>query len=188
MIAAVVVSVLLRIRFVFAPVGTDEGGYLAIARAWRHGADLYHDVWVDRPQGLLLLFRAYDTVIGPVGLVRLLSLLFGAVAVVAVAWGVRAAAGAPAGTAAALLVAAMSASPVIEGFQANGELLSGAMSAVAVALACGVFTGRLAERWMFAVGVAGALGWSLKQSGVDGLAAVTLFLLLAAVLHWESWT
>jgi hypothetical protein len=186
-IAAVAVSVALRIRFVFAPVGTDEGGYLAIARAWRHGADLYHDVWVDRPQGLLVLFRAYDMVIGPVGLVRVLSLVFGAIAVVAVAWGVRAVAGVPSGTAAALLVAVMSASPAIEGFQANGELLSGAMSAVAVALACGVLTHRLAERWMVAAGVAGALGWSLKQSGIDGLAAVALFLLLAGVLRWDSW-
>ena len=46
---AVLLSIALRLRFVVAPIGSDEGGFLAIARAWRHGADLYEDVWVDRP-------------------------------------------------------------------------------------------------------------------------------------------
>jgi hypothetical protein len=88
---------------------------------------------------------------------------------------------------AALLVAAMSASPAIEGFQANGELLSGAMSAVAVAAACGVITERINERWMLIAGVAGGFGWSMKQSGVDGLAAVAAFLVLSALVGWEGW-
>lgn len=185
--AAVTVSVAMRARFVFAPIGTDEGGYLAVARAWGNGAHLYRNVWVDRPQGLLLLFRAYDMTVGAAGLVRLLAVLFGAVAVVAVAWGVRAVAGPTSGAVAALLVAAMSASPAIEGFQANGELLSGTMSAVAVAAACGVLTERISERWILIAGVAGGLGWSMKQSGVDGLAAVAAFLVLSALVGWDGW-
>jgi hypothetical protein len=48
--AAVIVSVLLRVRMLFTPINADEGGYLAIARAWAHGRVLYRDVWVDRPQ------------------------------------------------------------------------------------------------------------------------------------------
>ena len=39
----------MRARFFFSPMTTDEGGYLAVARAWFHGADLYGKVWVDRP-------------------------------------------------------------------------------------------------------------------------------------------
>jgi hypothetical protein len=185
--AAVAVSAAMRARFVFAPIGTDEGGYLAVARAWGNGGHLYRNVWVDRPQGLLLLFRAYDMTVGSGGLVRLLAVHFGAVAVVAVAWGVCAVAGPTSGAVAALLVAAMSASPAIEGFQANGELLSGAMSAVAVAVACGVLAERISERWMVIAGVAGGLGWSLKQSGIDGLAAVAAFLVLSALVGWDGW-
>ena len=53
-------SVLLRLRFVFTPITSDEGGYLAVARAWGHGKSLYTQVWVDRPQGTLLLYRLWD--------------------------------------------------------------------------------------------------------------------------------
>ena len=45
-------------RFLTAPLTVDEGGYLAVARAWGRGSHLYDDVWVDRPQGLLVLYRS----------------------------------------------------------------------------------------------------------------------------------
>lgn len=181
---AVLLSIALRLRFVVAPIGSDEGGFLAIARAWRHGADLYEDVWVDRPQGLLVVYRAYDFMGGGVDSVRVLALAFGSVCVVAVAEGVRCIAGQRPGVVAAWFVAALSASPAIEGYAANGELLSGAMSAVAVALAAGVLVGRRPTWWMALAGVFGALGWSIKQSGVDGLAAVGAVLVIGAALRW----
>ena len=40
--------VLVRARFLVSPMAIDEGGYLAVARAWFHGADLYGKVWVDQ--------------------------------------------------------------------------------------------------------------------------------------------
>lgn len=175
---AVAMSVLLRLRFVFAPIGSDEGGYLAVARAWRHGADVYRDVWVDRPQGLLLLYRAYDMLIGDEDLVRLLALVFGAVAVAATAVAVRTVAGRRSSVMAAWCVAMMSASPAIEGYAANGELLSAAMSAVAVACGVAVLADRRPDRWMLLAGFFGAAGWSVKQSGVDGFGAVALALLV----------
>ena len=52
----------MRARFFFSPMTTDEGGYLAVARAWFHGADLYGKVWVDRPQGLLVVYGVLDRV------------------------------------------------------------------------------------------------------------------------------
>ena len=67
---------MLRLRFLFTPISADEGGYLAIARAWGRGAVLYRDVWVDRPQGLLVIYRAL-TLIGlgnPIG-VRVLGVV-----------------------------------------------------------------------------------------------------------------
>lgn len=184
-IAAGGLSGLLRLRFVFAPIGPDEGGFLAIARAWRHGGDLYGDIWVDRPQGMLILYRVYDMVsFGNEDLVPLLALLFGAVAVVAVAAAVRAVSSPDAGIIAGVLMAVMSSAPAIEGFSANGELLSGTLGALSVAVGCAVLTDRLSGRWMVVCGLLGGCAWSLKQSGIDGPLAIGVWLLVLVVVGW----
>src|SRR5437764_847976 len=59
---AVVLAMVIRIPFMWAGIGPDEGGYAFIAHQWSHGAALYEGVWVDRPQGLLLLYRAITDV------------------------------------------------------------------------------------------------------------------------------
>jgi hypothetical protein len=182
---AVLLSALLRLRFVFAPISADEGGFLAIARAWRHGAVLYRDVWVDRPQGLLVTYRLYDALsFGHTAGLRAIAVVFGAIAVIAVGWAVRSVATPAAGLAAAVLVAVMSSAPAIEGFAANGELLSGAMGAASVAIAVGVLSGRLTPRWMYVAGVVGGIGFSLKQSGIDGPLAVGVWLAVVLAAGW----
>lgn len=176
---------LFRLRFVFAPISADEGGFLAIARAWRQGSDLYQDVWVDRPQGLLVVYEAFDVVsAGNEDVIRLIALVFGAVAVVAVAELVRTLVNPAAGVIAGVCTAVMSSAPAIEGFAANGELLGGTCSAAALALGVAVLAGRAQPRWMFVAGLVGGVGLSLKQSGVDGVAALFAFLSLAAVMGW----
>jgi hypothetical protein len=168
-LGAAVLSALLRLRFVFAPISADEGGFLAIARAWRHGHVLYRDVWVDRPQGLLITYRLYDTLsFGHTAGLRVIAIVFGAIAVVAVGWSVRAVATPFAGIVAAVLAAVMSAAPAIEGFAANGELLSGAMGAASVAIAVGVLSGRLESRGMVAAGVVGGVGFSHQSERQEG--------------------
>src|SRR6185436_11027682 len=62
--ASMAVSIALRIRFITTPLSADEGGYLAVARAWASGKSLYTDAWVDRPQGLLVLYRVLDALTG----------------------------------------------------------------------------------------------------------------------------
>ncbi len=168
----------------FAPISSDEGGFLAIARAWRHGATLYRDVWVDRPQGLIVTYRIYDVVVGNEDRLRIIALVFGVIGVLGVAVAVRAVATPLASVIAAFLAAVLSAAPRIEGYAANGELLSGACSAVAVALAALVVVGRRPGWWMVLAGVAGAVGWSIKQSGVDGLVATGIWLLIALAAGW----
>src|SRR4026209_2181064 len=63
-VVAVGVSILLRARFLVTPLTSDEGGYMAVARAWASGKHLYTEAWVDRPQGLLVLYRVWDAVTG----------------------------------------------------------------------------------------------------------------------------
>ena len=85
-VVSVAVSIALRARFLTTPLSVDEGGYLAVARAWASGRTLYGQAWVDRPQGLLVLFRLWDDLTGgsPMA-IRAMAILFGCLAVVAVA-------------------------------------------------------------------------------------------------------
>lgn len=185
--ASVLLVVVLHARFFFTPLTADEGGFLAIARAWGHGRDLYRQVWVDRPQGLLLVFRLWSDIFGSsTASVRVMATLFAAIAVVSGAYIARAIATPLAGAFAAVFVAAISSAPVLEGFIANGELLSGALSVAGLAAGCLVVTRRCGLRWMFASGVLAGCAISIKQSGFDGFVAIFAWLFLALVLGWRE--
>ena len=189
-LVAMAMSIALRARFIFTPLTSDEGGYLTVARAWASGRRLYDQTWVDRPQGLVLLFRVWDDLTGGSGpAIRVMAILFGCGAVIAVGYVAFALGGPRAAATAAMFVAVASANARIEGFLANGELLAGAIGAAGIALACAyLFRGR-ALRWWFAAGVLAGAAISLKQSGCDGALAV-IVVLLAGVLtrerHWRA--
>ena len=186
--ASIVLSIVLRARFLTTPLTSDEGGYLAVARAWASGKHLYTDAWVDRPQGLVVLFRAWDALTGGSGpAIRAMAILFGCVAVAAVAAIVHAVAGPRAAGAAAVLVAIASANAHIEGFIANGELLAGTVSALGIVAACAyLFRGR-GRRWIYISGVLAGLAMSLKQSGFDGFATIVVCLVVAGLTHERTW-
>lgn len=185
----VLVAVLLHLRFFFTPLTADEGGFLAIGRAWGNGSHLYRDVWVDRPQGLLVVFRFWNDIAGgSTASVRSMATLFAAIAVASCAAVARSISGRTAGVLAAVFVAVLSSAPIIEGFIANGELLSGALSVTGLAVGCLVITGRLGTRWMFASGVLAGCAMSIKQSGLDGFLAVFAWLVLALVFSWRERT
>ena len=179
---ATVLAVVLRLPMLIQPMTADEGGYAGVARGWADGARLYRDVWVDRPQGLLVLYRFVDWVDGGHALgIRVAAIVFGVALVWAVAWAVRGLAGAAAGGVAAVLTAAVTSVPVLEGFAANGELLAGTLAALSVACAVAAIHRPVWWRWA-ACGVAGGVAISLKQSGFDGVLAVLAWLGVVAVI------
>ena len=179
-------TILLRLRFLFTPIAIDEGGYLAIARAWGNGKGLYSDVFLDRPQGLLVVFRAWDFLSGGnTAQLRVIAIVFAVVAAIAIAEMVRVLRTPSAGLVAGSMAAVLLALPTLEGYTANGELLASSPSAVGVAFGCAVLVRRLSPRWMFVAGVMAGVAFSMKQSGVDGLAALTGWLVLAGILRWE---
>ena len=187
-IISVVASLALRVRFVATPLSADEGGYLAVARTWASGRSLYGQAWVDRPQGLLLLFRAWDSVTGgSPAAIRAMAMLFGCLAVVAVAYSVFAIAGSRAAAVAAMLVAVASANARIEGFIANGELLAGAVAAAGVAAACAYLFRDRGRSWLFVGGLLAGCAMSFKQSGFDGFLAVFVCLVAGGFTHERSW-
>ena len=187
LIASIVVALLLRVRFMFTPLSADEGGFVAIARAWGHGRDLYRQVWVDRPQGLLVVFRVWDGVFGSSTVaVRAMAMTFAVLAIVSGATVATCLSGRRAGVLAALFIAVLSSSPVLEGFIANGELLSGALSLAGLAAGCLTIVGRRPARWMFLSGVLAGGAMSIKQSGIDGFVALLAWLVLALVFAWRD--
>jgi len=184
---AVVVSVRMRVRMMFTPINADEGGYRAIARAWGHGRVLYRDVWVDRPQGLLVLFRVWDSLSrGHTSSIRVMAMLFGALLVVSTAVLVWQLYGHVAARWAALICALLSTNPVLEGYMVNGELLCGAVATTGLAVSVIGLDRSGFGGWMFAAGFLAGLALSLKQSGFDGLVAMLLWLAIRAVTESDS--
>jgi hypothetical protein len=183
-----VVVLAMRARFFFSPMTTDEGGYLAVARAWFRGSDLYGKVWVDRPQGLLVVYGVLDRVgLGNTFGIRLLAFAACCLAMVAcghIAWII---AGEPARVPTMWAVGIALSIAQIEGFIANAELLScsvGALGCAAILLACWS-RGAPDLRLLFIGGAIAGCAVTLKQSGFDATVAACTGVIVAAV-H-EKW-
>lgn len=157
---------------------------MAVARAWARGGVLYRDTWVDRPQGLLVVFRFFDAIgLGSPEGIRVMAVLFCLLAVWACADIAVTLAGERARWIAALATAVLLSVPQIEGFIANGELMAGAAGAVALALMLrGTWNRPEPHVWLCATaGLAGGLALSLKQSGFDGFVAALVVAVVVTV-------
>ena len=170
---AIVVAALCRLPMLTAPLSADEGGYLAIARGWAGGARLYRDLWVDRPQGVLLLYRFTDWLSGGSAWgVRALAIAAGAILIVCTAAAVGTLAGNRGAAIAAMLTAALTSCAALEGYAANGELLAGAATAAAIAVALVAHRRAASWPWWVAAGILAGCSVSLKQSGIDASIAI----------------
>ncbi len=171
-------AILARLPFLHTPLTADEGGYAEVARLWSHGAVLYQGAWVDRPQGLLIIFRAMLHVDGgSAEALRALAAVAGAL-VVAVTMVVTARlAGRIPATIAGLAMATVGASPFIESFTLSGELLA-SFFAVASLLAFVVYLERRAPGWLVAAGILTGCAVLVKQSAFDAGAAAAAYLLV----------
>lgn len=182
--ATAVLAALLRVPFLNTPTTVDEGGYAYVARFWARGADLYGDVWVDRPQGLLLEYRAALALLGDDGVaVRLLATLTAVAITVVLGLMLKRLVSPTAGLIGAALFAVVSVGPSIEGFSANGELLSALPSTMAIGLAIS-WQRRPRRATIVLCGLVAGAALLVKQSGYDAGLAVALWLLLAA---WRRW-
>ncbi|WP_199517046.1 ArnT family glycosyltransferase [Nucisporomicrobium flavum] len=176
---AVLVAVLLRVPFLFTGLSTDEGGYAYVARQWARGDRLYTDVWLDRPQGLLLTYRALLAINGSGWAVRLGVVLAGAIITVAVAVIAGVLAGRTAGAVAAWIYAVVGVAPHLEGMTLNGELLASVPSTVAIALTVLWWRRGRSLWWLAGAGVLAGVALTMKQSGIDGVLVGVLVLALA---------
>ncbi len=175
-------SVALRLPFVSVPLNTDEGGYAYTAHWMMRGLVLYRDLWFDRPQATFLIYAAMERFLGEsVEALRVGAALYNAATAVLLAALGRRVFGARAGLLAALIFAAASASPVAEGFTANGELLMNLPVVGALLLAVN-------GRWGPA-GFVAALAVAIKPTAIASAAPALLVLATvpeSASLHGGS--
>jgi 4-amino-4-deoxy-L-arabinose transferase-like glycosyltransferase len=179
-LAAAVLAVLLRVPFLFTGLSTDEGGYAYVAQQWSRGARLYDTAWLDRPQGLLLTYRALLWIDDSGWTIRLGMVLAGAIITVAlgvIGWLL---AGRAVGVAAAWIYAVVGVAPHLEGMTFNGELLAGVPSTVSIALAVLWWRRSRSLWWLAAAGVLAGVALTMKQSGIDGIVVGLVVVILAA--------
>ncbi|WP_370619016.1 hypothetical protein [Mumia sp. Pv 4-285] len=168
---------LFRLPYVWAPLSSDEGGFLLVAHQWgATDGSLYGNQWVDRPPGLLLVFRAADVLSEALGdrvALRLVALLLAAVAVVAAWFAGRTLGGARGAVAAALVVTALTSTPMFSGPRLMTALPGVTLVAVSVALAlAATYEARTARAQVLLAAAAGAAGASallMKQNFADGI-------------------
>lgn len=179
LLAAAVLAMLLRAPFLFTGLSTDEGGYAYVARQWARGDRLYDTAWLDRPQGLLLTYRALLAIDDAGWTIRLGMVLAGAVITVAlgaIGWLL---AGRAVGTTAAWLYAVLGVAPHLEGITFNGELLAAVPSTVSIALAVYWWRGSPSLWWLAGAGVLAGVALTMKQSGIDGIVVGVVVLIVA---------
>ena len=183
-LAAGVLAVLLRVPFLGTGLSTDEGGYAYVAQQWSRGADLYGTAWLDRPQGLLLTYRALLAIDDSGWAVRLGMVLAGAVVTVALGAAGWLLVNRATGITAAFLYAVVGVAPHLEGMTLNGELLAAAPATVSVALALWWWRGPRSPWWLAAAGVLAGAALTMKQSGIDGVVVGATLLLLTR--RWRA--
>jgi 4-amino-4-deoxy-L-arabinose transferase-like glycosyltransferase len=176
-LVAAALAVLLRLPFFGAPLTADEGGYAEAARLWGRGATLYRDVWVDRPQGLIVIFRAALELGSSADVLRGVAAAAGALCVLAtMLLAFRLTRSRTVTVAAGLLMATAGSSPFLEAFTLAGELLA-SLAAVLSLLALTGYERRRALGWLVAAGVASGCAVMIKQSGFDAALAIVAYLL-----------
>jgi 4-amino-4-deoxy-L-arabinose transferase-like glycosyltransferase len=186
-LAAVGLAIAVRLPFLNAPLTSDEGGYAEVARLWERSNTLYRGAWVDRPQGLMLIYRGIsDLGLGSTeGLraaaaaVAVLTLL--ATMLVALRLGGRITA-----LSAAVLVATAGSSPFIESFTLSGELLSSVPALLSLLAFC-AYLRRGRSAWLVLAGLLTGCALMIRQSAFDvGLAAIALLVVRERRRAWRS--
>ncbi|MGZ4429134.1 MAG: ArnT family glycosyltransferase [Nocardioidaceae bacterium] len=182
--AVVVATVALRLVLVLAPPHPDEAGYLMVARAWHLGGPtLYGHYWVDRPPGLIGLYKI-ASLVPWIPMIRVLTIPFVVLFIVSAAWAAHQVAGERAARWSAVVAGALAVSPLLGTQVADGELFAAplVMFAVALTLKAVRRPGGPSYRLAFVAGLVAGLAVSVKQNFGDAL-LFAIVLVVASVVQ-----
>lgn len=132
--AATSVAVVGRLPFLGHAPGPDEAGFLLVGGQWNGaGSSLYGNYWVDRPPLLITIFRLASS-LGGLTALRLIGCVAVALVVVGSARVASLLGGHRAARWAAVTSAGLSLSPLLGGYEVNGELLAAPFTLAGIAL------------------------------------------------------
>jgi hypothetical protein len=185
-LAAVGLAIAVRLPFLNAPLTSDEGGYAEVARLWERSNTLYRGAWVDRPQGLMLIYRGIsDLGLGSTEGLRAAAAAVAAMTLLATMLLALRLGGRITALSAGLLVATAGSSPFIESFTLSGELLSSVPALLSLVAFCAYRRSRHAP-WLVVAGLLTGCALMIRQSAFDaGLAAIVLLVLEQRRRAWR---
>ena len=134
----------------------------------------------------MLLFRLVIHVAPSIAAMRLFGAFYSAASAILLAIVGTQLYGATAGLCADLLYAVFATGPHIEGFIVNGELLSTLPTVAAMACLLLAQRSRRARLYLLLAGVCAGMAPLVKQSSIDGIAAVVLFAPLGRDVHGRA--
>src|SRR2546423_6152247 len=184
-LAAVGLAVAVRVPFLSAPLTSDEGGYAEVARLWERSNTLYRGAWVDRPQGLMLIYRGIsDLGLGSTEGLRAAAAAVAAMTLLATMLLAFRLGGRITALSAGLLVATAGSSPFIESFTLSGEILSSVPALLSLVAFCAYLRSGRAP-WLVVAGVLTGCALMIRQSAFDaGLAAIALLVVRERRRAW----
>jgi 4-amino-4-deoxy-L-arabinose transferase-like glycosyltransferase len=190
LVLCLLAAAMLRLPFVDAPLGDDEGGFLMVAGQWHgHGDGLYTNQWVDRPPMLFVVFKVAYLLGASFPVVRLIALVLGSVLIVAAWYAGAAIAGARGAVAAAAVAASVSTVFMLSGFQLTGELIAGAFVMVSCALLLQAMYGGRSHRhaiaFAFLAGIFASSAFLTKQNFIDAGVFAAVLLCIEAYRVWR---
>lgn len=189
-VAALVGAVtLVRLAFVPGPLKPDEAGYLMVARAWHLGGpNLYGHYFVDRPPLLIALFRVASWVHWD-PFVRVLTVPFAALFVVSAAWAAHQLVGDRGARWAGAAAAALVVTPLVQAYEADGEIFAAPLVMLAVALTLTAVRRRGGRAFGLAVlaGLVAGLAVMTKQNFVDAFVFAAALVLASVAQRRLPW-
>ncbi|MCB0878063.1 MAG: hypothetical protein KDC46_03685 [Thermoleophilia bacterium] len=182
--ALLVATVLLRLPFVWSPLGIDEGGYSYVASRWLDASgSIYGDQWVDRPP-LLIAGYVLANALGGAWALRVLGILAACIVVLASASIAGRAAGSTALRWSGLVATVLTSSAMLQGQTVNAELPAIAFTAGSAWLVVRALDARARDALLLSIaaGFVALCAMLVKQSFVDGFAFASGAMLVVALV------
>lgn len=180
LVATLLFSLALRVPFFEVAMIADEGGYAYVTRGWLNGTgQLYNDLWISRPQGILLVYATIFETLGTGTVAFRFAAWIACALTTIVVWLIaRRWVSPPIALFAAACFAFFSSLPNLEGFTANAEIFMGLPAATAAWLLLRAHEREWPRSYLIGIGIVIGIATHLKPSGIVMIVVAWAFLLL----------
>ncbi|KKR50582.1 MAG: hypothetical protein UT84_C0010G0005 [Candidatus Curtissbacteria bacterium GW2011_GWA1_40_16] len=171
-------SIVLRWNLLNFLLTTDEGAYAYITYFWQQGNKLYTDVWLDRPQGIFLIYRlVFNTFGDTTEAIRLFAAVYNSLTVIAIGALGKKLFNWQTGAISAFLFTIFSSGIAVEGFTANTELFINLPAIISIYFLLRIDTLSKRNNYINLIlgGLFAGLPFLIKGSGISAILFATLY-------------